>query len=98
MTETEGKRLDGKVASVTGAGSRADGIGNGRAAAVLLAPHGARVALVDAIRGWAQDTARMIAAGQGEAEELEAVVTHPAACAAAGRAAASRSRPTQILA
>ncbi len=97
MTAAEGKRLDGKVAIVTGAGSRADGIGNGRAAAVLLARHGARVALVDAIRGWAEDTARMIAAERGEAEVLEADVTDPAACAAAVRAAASRWGRLDIL-
>ena len=30
-------KLDGKVAIVTGAGSRGEGIGNGRAAAILLA-------------------------------------------------------------
>ena len=35
--------LDGKVAIVTGAGSRADGIGNGRAASILLARAGAKV-------------------------------------------------------
>ena len=33
-------RVKGKVAIVTGAGSRADGIGNGRAAAILLAREG----------------------------------------------------------
>jgi NAD(P)-dependent dehydrogenase (short-subunit alcohol dehydrogenase family) len=32
-----GPRLEGKVAIVTGAGSRAEGIGNGRAAAILFA-------------------------------------------------------------
>ena len=42
--------LKDKVAIVTGAGSRADGIGNGRAAAILLAREGARVALLDATR------------------------------------------------
>lgn len=41
------QRLAGKVAIVTGAGSRADGIGNGRATAILLARNGARVTLVD---------------------------------------------------
>jgi len=45
--------LQGKVAIVTGAGSRADGIGNGRAASILLAEAGAWVVLVDANRGWA---------------------------------------------
>ena len=91
------KRLDGKVAIVTGAGSRADGIGNGRAAAVLLARHGARVGLVDANRSWAEDTARMIAAEQGDAEVLEADVTDPAACAAAVRAAVARWGRLDIL-
>jgi len=40
-------RLAGKVAIVTGAGSRGEGIGNGRAAPVLFAREGARVLLVD---------------------------------------------------
>ena len=41
-------RLDGKVAIVTGAGSQLDdGIGNGRAAAILMAREGARVLLFD---------------------------------------------------
>ena len=42
-----GGRLAGKVAIVTGAGSRAAGIGNGRATAVLSAREGARLLLVD---------------------------------------------------
>jgi len=36
-------RLAGKVAIVTGAGSRGEGIGNGKAAAMLFAREGARV-------------------------------------------------------
>ena len=47
-----GVRLAGKVAIVTGAGSRAEGIGNGRAAAVLFAREGARVLLVDQPTWW----------------------------------------------
>ena len=39
MTANRDDRLDGKVVLVTGAGSRADGIGNGRAA---VDPAGAR--------------------------------------------------------
>lgn len=39
--------LGGRVAIVTGAGALGEGIGNGRAAAVLLAGAGARVVLVD---------------------------------------------------
>jgi NAD(P)-dependent dehydrogenase (short-subunit alcohol dehydrogenase family) len=52
--------LNGKVAIVTGAGSRGDGIGNGRAAAVLLAREGAKVALLDATKAWAEATKAMI--------------------------------------
>ena len=40
-------RLDGKVAIVTGAASRAEGIGNGAAAAILFAREGAKVVLVN---------------------------------------------------
>src|SRR5580704_7670296 len=43
--------LKDKVAIVAGAGSRGDGIGNGRAAAILLAREGAKVALLDAEGG-----------------------------------------------
>ena len=48
--------LEGKVALVTGAGSRGDGIGNGRAAAILLAREGVHVALLDANPQWAEHT------------------------------------------
>jgi NAD(P)-dependent dehydrogenase (short-subunit alcohol dehydrogenase family) len=58
--------LEGRVAIVTGAGSRAEGIGNGRAAAILLARQGAKVALVDANPDWAARTREMIAAEGGE--------------------------------
>jgi NAD(P)-dependent dehydrogenase (short-subunit alcohol dehydrogenase family) len=47
MTEggkrADGLGLEGKVAIVTGGGAANDGIGNGRAAAILLARAGARV-------------------------------------------------------
>ena len=41
------RRLEKKVAIVTGAGSRAAGIGNGRAAAILFAREGAKVLIVE---------------------------------------------------
>jgi NAD(P)-dependent dehydrogenase (short-subunit alcohol dehydrogenase family) len=80
-------RLKGRVAIVTGAGSRADGIGNGRAASVLLARNGARVVLVDMNKDWAVRTRDMIAAEGGEATVVVADVTRPADCEAIVRAA-----------
>ena len=73
------KRLEGKVAIVTGAGSRAEGIGNGRAASILLARNGARVALVDSNRANVEVTARMIG-NDGECAVIEADVTDQQAC------------------
>ena len=73
-------RLKGRVAIVTGAGSRASGIGNGRAAAILMARSGAKVALLDAMPDWAAETGRMIAEEGGESIVIEAEVTKPADC------------------
>jgi NAD(P)-dependent dehydrogenase (short-subunit alcohol dehydrogenase family) len=72
--------LSGRVAIVTGAGSRAEGIGNGRAASILLAREGARVVLVDTVPEWVARTHAMIAAEGGEARVVEADVTRPADC------------------
>jgi len=72
--------LGGRVAIVTGAGSRAEGIGNGRAAAILLAEQGVKVALVDANPAWAGRTEAMIAAEQAESFVIEADVTKPEDC------------------
>ena len=55
-------RLEGKVAIVTGAGSQTDGIGNGRAAAILFAREGARVLIVDRKRDRADETLRQLEA------------------------------------
>lgn len=41
-----GQRLAEKVVVVTGAGTSAPGIGNGRASAILMAREGARVAIL----------------------------------------------------
>jgi NAD(P)-dependent dehydrogenase (short-subunit alcohol dehydrogenase family) len=78
-------RMKGKVAIVTGAGSRAEGIGNGRAAAVLLAREGAGVALLDSVAEWAEATQRLIAAENGSSIVIPCDVTDEAAAAAAVR-------------
>ena len=72
----------GKVAVVTGAGSRDDGIGNGRAAAILLARHGAKVALIDTNEAWVEATGAMIAEEGGEARVYLCDITDEAACQA----------------
>ena len=68
--------FEGKVAIVTGAGSRADGIGNGRAAAILLAEAGCNVVLVDMNIEWAKVTEKMIEEdGKGKGISVQADVT-----------------------
>jgi len=81
MDEGNDTRLAGKVAIVTGAGSRGDGIGNGRAISILLARSGANVLLVDAVEEWANVTARMIAEEGGTCAVAVGDVTKPEECA-----------------
>jgi NAD(P)-dependent dehydrogenase (short-subunit alcohol dehydrogenase family) len=91
-------RLEGKVAIVTGAGSQLDeGVGNGRAAAVLMAREGARVLLVDRKREAAEATLAMIRAEGGEAAAFEADVTLDADCRAMVEAAVGRWGRLDIL-
>ena len=77
--------LEGKVAIVTGAGSRGEGIGNGRAAAILLAREGAKVALLDATPAWAEATKAMIDKEGGTSMVVVADVADAASCAAAAK-------------
>lgn len=58
-------RLAGKVAIVTGAGSRGEGIGNGKAASVLFAREGASVLCADQVAERAAETVDMISAEGG---------------------------------
>ena len=82
-----GRRLEGKVAIVTGAGSRGPGIGNGRAAAICFAREGARVLLVDRDLDAANETLAMIDAERGEAAIQQADVTVLEDCQAMVQAA-----------
>ena len=97
MSERITRGLEKKVAIVTGAGSRAEGIGNGRAAAILLASEGARVLLVDANPAWAERTREMIAAEGGDALVHKADVTKPEECQAAVAAAKAKWGRVDIL-
>src|SRR5277367_3071549 len=67
MTPNEEWGLVGKVAIVTGGGAAGDGIGNGRATAILLARAGASVLVVDRDLVLAERTVAMIAAEGGAA-------------------------------
>lgn len=55
-------------------------IGNGRAAAILLARQGCKVALVDLNIDWAKETKRMIDEDGGVSEIVQADVTDEESC------------------
>jgi NAD(P)-dependent dehydrogenase (short-subunit alcohol dehydrogenase family) len=68
-------RLAGKVALVTGAGSRGPGTGNGKATAILFAREGARVLLVDKDATHAEETRQIILQEGGESAVCEGDIT-----------------------
>ena len=82
--------LKDKVAIVTGGGAAGDGLGNGRAAAILLARAGTRVIVVDRDVALAKRTVEMIEAGGGQALAFQADMTRAADCAAVVEAAMDR--------
>ncbi len=90
-------RLAGKTAIVTGAGSRAPGIGNGRATAILFAREGADVLLVDRDEGAALATRELIREDGLEAEVLAADVTSAEDCQAMAAAAVQRFGRLDVL-
>lgn len=77
-----GNRLKDKVAIVTGAGSSGEGIGNGKATAILFAREGARALLADCNPEAAILTKRMIDEEEGESEVFEADVSRTKDCEA----------------
>src|SRR5262245_45483990 len=82
--------LAGKVAIIAGGGAAGDGIGNGRAAAILLARAGASVFVVDRDVGLAERTVAMIAAEGGSAVAHGADLTDEAQCRAMVAASVAR--------
>ena len=75
-----GKRLEGKVAIVSGAGQRASLIGTGRASAILFAREGAKVCLVDWNAESAVETQSIIESEGGTAFVKQADVTSDQDC------------------
>ena len=101
MTHTipqDGTRLTGKVAIVTGAGTRGTtGVGTGRATSILFARQGAKVLLMDRDEANAAKTLTAIEAVGGEASLFVADVSQEADCQAAVEAAVSRYGALHIL-
>ena len=96
MTEQR-PRLEGKVAIVTGAGSRGPGIGNGKATAILFAREGAKVLLVDRFPERIKETLEIINSEGGEASVFTGDVTRVADCQAIVAAAVERYSKLDIL-
>jgi NAD(P)-dependent dehydrogenase (short-subunit alcohol dehydrogenase family) len=90
MTPNEEWGLSGKVAIVTGGGAAGDGIGNGRAAAILLARAGSNVLVVDRDLRLAERTVAMIAEEGGNAVAACYDVTDSMQCVAMVGDAVSR--------
>jgi NAD(P)-dependent dehydrogenase (short-subunit alcohol dehydrogenase family) len=85
VEETEGataqRRVEGKVAIVTGGGQvDGPGVGTGKASSILLARHGARVVLVDREPDRAQTTRKEIEQSGGTAIVVDGDVTKAADC------------------
>ena len=89
--------LEGKVALVSGGGAAGDGIGNGRAAAILLAKAGARVVVADRDLKLARRTVEMIESAGGQAIAIEVDVTRSADCAALVKTAVERFGRVDLL-
>ena len=92
-----GRRLEGKVAVVTGAGAQGDVMGNGKAVSILFAREGAKVLLVDQADDRVQETLRDIKGEGGEASVYVADVTDESQCRDMVAAAVKRYGNLDIL-
>ncbi len=72
--------LAGKVALISGGGAAGEGIGNGRAAAILLARAGTKVMVADRELALAERTVEMIKTEGGTAAAIAGDVTDEAHC------------------
>ena len=89
--------FSGLVALITGAGAAGDGIGNGRAAAILMARSGASVLAIDTDLESAERTVEMISEAGGSASAFRADVTSEHDCRAMVDFAVDRYGKMDIL-
>jgi NAD(P)-dependent dehydrogenase (short-subunit alcohol dehydrogenase family) len=91
-------RVDGKVALIVGGGqSPGEGLGNGRATAILLAREGARVVVADRLLESAQETVELITGEGLEASAIDVDATSEASVEAMIKAAVARYGQLDIL-
>lgn len=90
-------RLEGKVAIVTGAGTRGEGVGNGKACAILYAREGAKVIAADIDIEAAEATAQEIRGDGGECVALKADVSRSEDCRAMVEACIDRFGKLHVL-
>ena len=90
-------RLKGKVAIVTGAAPRGEGVGNGMATAILFAREGARVVLVNRDQARAETLQKEIAREGGDASVFPGDVTKADVTEAMAKFAAERYGRLDIL-
>ena len=90
-------RLKGKVAVVTGAAPRGEGVGNGMATAILFAREGAKVVLVNRSAERAEKLAKQIKDEGGEASVFAGDVAKADACEAMAEFAAKTYGRLDIL-
>ena len=90
-------RLKGKVAVVTGAAPRGEGVGNGMATAILFAREGAKVVLVNRSAERAEKRARQIRDEGGEASVFAGDVANEDVCEAMAQFAVSQYGRLDIL-
>mgnify|MGYP003592944175 CR=1 FL=1 len=90
-------RLKGKVAVVTGAAPRGEGVGNGMATAILFAREGAKVVLVNRSAERAEKLARQIRDEGGEASVFAGDVAREDVCEAMAEFAVKQYGRLDIL-
>lgn len=92
-----GRRLEGKVALVTGAGAEGKGVGIGRAIATVLAGEGAQVCCADLELVRAEATVARIRDAGGEAFAIGGDVSHASECERLVAATAERYGRLDVL-